>query len=176
MNLAQNEEISLEADYWTPRLTECIALGEKVYFATGDIVTTITKNVYCMHYNKNMINARDLENPYDLVKSNQWTWEKLFQMSKDIYVDTDADEKKDDYSEWDDTYGLVIAGQGPIDAMYLSAGMTLIEKDAEGYYSVSPDYRGDRASSFMSFVREFRTSNDCCYANTGSFVNFPDCK
>ena len=171
LNLTENNELNLYEDYWTPRLTEAVALGDKVYFATGDIVTTITKNVYCMHYNKNLIAARGLENPYDLVQNNEWTWDKVFEMAKNCYVDSGTAE-----DGWDDSYGLVLVGQGVLDSMYFSAGLTLIEKDEDGFFSVSSDYCGDTATSFMSMIRDFTKTEDCLYAHTGEWVNYPDGK
>lgn len=167
LNLNENAELDFSRDYWDSRLTDAVSLNDKVYFASGDIVTTVTKNVYCLHYNKNILADRSLENPIDLVNNNQWTWSKVFEMAKDLYVDSGTDA-----SGLDDNYGFVAGALGALDCIYFSAGLTMIEKDEDGFFTVSPDYRSDRTTTFLKQIKDFFDGEDALYYHGDAASNF----
>ena len=160
LNLNENEEMDLSRSYWDYRLVEATQLNDKVYFASGDIGTTCTTNVHCLNYNKSVLEDRGLEDPYDLIQNNQWTWAKVFEMSKDLYIDTG-----DDPTGIDDTYGFVAGGLGALDSIYFSAGLSMIERDEDGFFAVSPDYRSERTSTFLKQIKDFFDGDDALYYN-----------
>ena len=168
LNLKTNNEICLEEDYWAPTLTERVSLGDRVYFATGDIMTTTISNTYCVHYNKDILTDRGLEDPYDLVQNNQWTWEKVFEMTRDTYIDTG-----DAADGFDDTYGIVFCQNGVVDAMYVSAGLKYLEKNEAGRYSISDDFRSDKAATFVSYLRDQFEKDENFIAPTFDWVAYP---
>lgn len=54
-----------------------------LYFAQSDISVTSFELTWCIAVNLDRITALDMENPYDLVENNQWTMEKMFNMTKE---------------------------------------------------------------------------------------------
>ena len=167
LNLNENPELDFSRSYWDSRLTEATQLNDKIYFASGDIVTTCTENIYSLHYNKQMIEDRGLENPYDLIQNNQWTWTKVFEMAKDLYIDSGTAEDGSD-----DNYGFVATGLGALDSMYFSAGLTMIEKDEDGLWIVSPDYRGEKVSTFLDRIIDFLDTDSAAYFHGFGDDNF----
>ena len=169
VDLQTNDEINLEEDYWVPEFTKRMSLGNKMHFAAGDMVTTTTTFTYAMHYNKDLIADRGLETPYDLVQKNQWTWEKVFELTQETYVDLG-----DAADGYDDSYGIVLCGNNPVDAMYVSAGMTFLGKDADGFYTVSEDFRSEKAATFVQYLSDMFSKDENFIAPTFDWVAYPE--
>lgn len=54
-------------------------------------------NTYMLAYNKTMIDQYGLEDPYELWKNGEWTWDKWKEMLKALTLDTDGDNVTDNY-------------------------------------------------------------------------------
>ncbi len=77
-----------------------------------------------MLFNKDLLETYKLEDPYALVDSGKWTFDKLFSMMKDIYSDLDGDGKKSS----GDFFGVGM-GQTYIDNAYYSCELCVVEQD-----------------------------------------------
>jgi hypothetical protein len=100
-----------------------------------------------------MISRYGLDNPYDLVKNNEWTWEKMYQMMQAVATDNNGDGI---YSPGTDILGLV----GHVNHsrnLILSSGQTITQSNAEGlpeYIGLSEKY----IDAFKKFTEYFITS------------------
>ena len=155
LDIAQNPEVNLtDAPYWSAEIKEELSYNGKVYFMTGDIAPTVLGLTACMAYNKDMIRDLNLENPYQLHKNNEWTWDKFFELCKNVYIDQ-GDQGVDSY----DRYGW---GADAVfyDVSYHSIGLRLVEKDADGALKISEDLYSDKAYTFVTHFQEFLDSED----------------
>ena len=86
-DLTQYSTLDFEKPWWPDNLLEESTINDKLYFASGDISTNMLYMMYCCFFNKEMLATYGLENPYDLVDNNQWTLDKMIEMSQNIYND-----------------------------------------------------------------------------------------
>ena len=95
--------IDLTKEYWDQKANQDLRLGGKMFYSTGDI--SIIDNVYthCMLFNKDLVAEYNMENPYDLVRNDQWTLEKFSQLVKQVGEDLDSNGIYDA----NDMYGLL---------------------------------------------------------------------
>lgn len=160
-NLLETEYFNVEKPWWPKALMNECTINNKLYFCSGDISTNLLWMMTGTFYNKKMLADYNIEkSPADLVKSNEWTFDKLAEMVKDIYED-DGDGKKSD----GDKYGYVLYDMN-IDAFQTAANITSISKDESGDLIISPDFYGERQIDMVSKVHQLLNSDGVRYSNS----------
>ena len=85
-NLLDTQYFNVEKPWWPKALMNECTINNKLYFCSGDISTNLLWMMIGTFYNKNLLKTYNIEkSPYDLVKSNEWTFDKMAEMVKDIY-------------------------------------------------------------------------------------------
>lgn len=110
----------LDAPWWDKGANDAFTIGDKLYFTTGDISILNKITTMGVLFNKDLVADYGLESPYDLVRSKQWTLDKMMEMSKVVPED-----------EGSKIHGL-LTGYNDADDLYISFGGTYTEKDANG--------------------------------------------
>ena len=80
------ERIDLEAQWWSQSCNRSWSIGHRQFFAAGDISTVDNMSARGVFFNKKIIEANQLESPYDCVKNNTWTLDKMFEMANTATV------------------------------------------------------------------------------------------
>lgn len=122
------EGIDLSNPWWDQNLVKNCSIGGRNYFATGDISIMDNDATWVMMFNKAMIQQYDLESPYELVKNNEWTFDKMYEMMHAVAGDGKGDDGngKVDYDV--DTFGWVTHNSSR-DGLYYAAGLQVVAKD-----------------------------------------------
>jgi len=134
------ENIDLSNPWWEADFNADVNMGSKRYIAFGNANLIFYSSFYIYCFNKEMITSYNLENPYELVQSGDWTWDKVYEMMKVVATDVGQDGLSNPNSE--DILGLT----GHINHsrnLIFSSGYTICEKDAEGrltYNGLSENY------------------------------------
>ncbi len=125
--------LDLEKPWWPSAISETATIGDKLYFATGDITPTLIRNVHCMYVNEDIYEAENIGDSfgkgramYDVVKDGDWTLELLMKMGIDTVSDAG------------DKVGITFANLVSADAFFYGAGFSLIDND-NGILSISDD-------------------------------------
>jgi len=125
-NLAQNgilwdlsslPHIDLTKPYWDQKANEDLAVTGKMFYTTGDIGVVDNIYTHALLFNKDLVEAYHLENPYELVRDNEWTLERMGKIVKQVGQDVDNNGVYDEK----DMYGLMIWND-PMVAMLAGAG------------------------------------------------------
>ena len=95
--------INLDKPYWDQNAREYLSIGNKYYGGVGDFMTTHLDETICMYFNKGLIDNYQLENPYDLVDSFGWTYDKMLEMGEKVSNDINGDGTMNDQ----DSYALL---------------------------------------------------------------------
>lgn len=90
-DLNQVPYIDLSKDYWDQRANADLSIGGRMYYTTGDISLSDNRSTHALIFNKEMIKMYDLDDPYQLVRDNEWTLEKFATMVKTIGEDLNMD-------------------------------------------------------------------------------------
>ncbi len=121
------EYIDLDKSWWNKDCSNQLALGNRHYMAAGDIMLSDKECIWALYFIKDLITENGLENPYDLVKNNTWTWDKLYEMASQAKDDKNASGSMDANDVW----GLCTHSEN-FPAMWESAGLTLVSLDKDG--------------------------------------------
>ena len=89
LNSIENSNLSLNETWWDKATQDDMTIAGKLFFATGDIILLDDEFTMCMFYNKGLVEDYGLENPSELVKSGEWTLDKMYEMATEVAHDTD---------------------------------------------------------------------------------------
>ena len=95
--------LDLSKPWWDQKANEDLAIKGKMYFTTGDMSPAMKSSTSVMFFNKKHLQDYGLEDPYALVKSGKWTYDKLIELSKAVQADLNGDGIFDE----NDLYGTI---------------------------------------------------------------------
>lgn len=103
-NLRNLDYINFEKEYWSQGMIDNLTVADATYFATGSISTYFWDSTYVIYFNKKLAgdNAIEPTSLYDSVFDGNWTLDEMIRISKDLYVDLNANGIADD----GDIYGF----------------------------------------------------------------------
>ena len=137
VDLNRVDYVNFEKPWWPEKINETATIGQKLYFATGDITPTLIRNVHCMYINLSIFDAYEISKLYDnrtiyeIVKDGDWTLETMEEMALDK-VDTA-----------NGVYGITFTNPVALDAFYFGAGFRMVNNE-NGVLELSSDLVSSR--------------------------------
>lgn len=159
-NLESAPYIDYEKPWWPDNLMSESMINNHLYFVSGDISTNVLHMMYCVYFNKNLIEDYGLENPQDLVMENKWTIDKLIEMTGNAYIDMNGNGKTD----VDDRYGFTITSFHN-DAFYTGSDLKLVEKDPENVLIISEDFYSEKTIDLLAKLGPWEATSDVYQAD-----------
>lgn len=141
-NLREYDVIDFEKPWWPDNLVREASIGDALYFASGDLSTTMLYKMYTMFFNKEIVEERGLTNPYSLVDSNNWTFENFLGMVKGVGL-ADANDPSSA------VYGFASRGDVHFDPFFFAAGLNTTERDSNGVPVISESFGSERTDSVI---------------------------
>jgi len=119
--------IDLNRPWWNKGTIRDLSIAKKVFLLQGDLLIMDNDAMAAMIFNKKILAENQLETPYDIVKSGEWTFDKFLEMGRGIAKDLNGDGTM--YIK-DDLFGYVL--QCGVDASFIVSGNSKIcSKDAD---------------------------------------------
>ena len=164
-DLRKLDGIDFSKPWWPEKLIEEGTIYNKLFFASGDLSTNMLYMMYTIFFNADLMNQYGIDSLYTLVDNNEWTYEKMFEMSK-VVADTGS------AGSTDKIYAFCTTSDVHLDPFYFGAGLRILERDADGTPVVSPDYNSVTAADVSEMVREYLHRDYCTYTDKENlFVN-----
>ena len=145
--------LDLNAPCWDSRYTDIARFGEGLYAIKGAMNPPF-EYTYCLVFNKNLCETLGLESPYELVKRNEWTWDKFAEYCRRATRDTNGD----NMMTVDDCWGYGGARHDVDIAFWYSAGIPSYQLDERGNWEIcinTPEAKtaADRLAQILTFDR-----------------------
>ena len=143
-DLNELPHVDLTQIWWDQASISGLSVGDRVFYATGDISPMSLMTSSCLVFNKKLLAANDIDYPYQAVYDGKWTLDRFIEITKGLSVDMNGNGKYDygvdmfGYSSW--------SADSPF-ALFYGAGGMFSEKNAEGIPEIKYDV--DRISSIM---------------------------
>jgi len=119
------DNLDLSQRWWSAMTNDSLSLGNKLYYATGDIFIVDNQATRVFFFNKDIVSDVGLDNPYTLVRENKWTLDTYMGMNEAAAADLNGDGEIDTHV---DRYGTMVQPTlGGI--LYFAAGGHLTAKD-----------------------------------------------
>ena len=111
--------IDLNRDWWTGGLEDMFSIGGHLYFLTGKITNSYYGDPHCIFYNKQIAENYGIEDMYPLVKSGEWTIDKMVEIASVIPGGTG-------------TYRYALGGAAGGLCFYFGGGYKICDRDEDG--------------------------------------------
>ena len=168
--------LHLEKPWWDQQANSELAIDGLMFFTTGDITNQDNDSVFTLVFNKKLFEDYELENPYSLVKENQWTLESFEKLVKSVGQDLNHDDKMDENDlygvlVWDDAIMGIINGVGEKCASVQENGEIVLSLYNERTVSALEQYFDiifDENSAFC-YQRHIRTGSGMWNNNQALF-------
>ena len=142
-----------DAPYWSSLYTDNQTMYGQCYLASGDLAIDFIRGMYCVFFNKTLVEQAGLGNMYDVVNSGKWTHEYLLNAVKGTYVDVTGDGKTED-----DVYGLLFDDARLIDSFWSAFDLTCISRDSDNnpYLDINVDKMNSVCDAIRALERDYR--------------------
>ena len=129
LDLNKLNYLDLGAQWWSQSAVSELQLGNKLYFATGDIARTMLSAMCVYIFNQRVANDNQVENLYDVVNEGRWTVDYVYDLTSQIYTDLDGNGQADLTDYW----GLNGTCLNDADAYMQGSRVSMVTRDEEGY-------------------------------------------
>ena len=136
----------LSASYWSQDMREHIAVGNKIYFMSGDISYYFLADTQVMLFNKRLFRDLDFASPYQTVRDGKWTFDYMKSLASTAAADLDGDGVMK--GENDRLGYITTHWRGP-NFVYIAEGTRLITLDG----NKMPEFTLDLARSEQIYTR-----------------------
>jgi maltose-binding protein MalE len=138
VNLA-DEEVSQYMDFskswWDGKMAQDLAIDGRIYYATGDILTSDNDGTFALMFNKTIAADIKLPDLYQSVNAGTWTMDQMYNFAQLAKNDKDGDGK---LSYDTDVCGFAYTGDSPYAFVY-AGGLRIIQPDEDGELAYSLD-------------------------------------
>lgn len=145
--LQDSQYIDYEKPWWPDNLLEESLIHDRLYFVSGDISTNVLHMMYCIYYNKQLLEDYNLPVPTDMVFEGTWTVDKLVEMTSEAYTDLNGNGRQD----VEDRFGFTLVDFHN-DAFYTGSGLKLVEKDPDAILKISDDFYSEKAVDLLGKI------------------------
>lgn len=143
-----NSHMQLDKEWWDKDYNNDLSIANKLFVATGDIFFLDDQFTQSIYFNKDIIKQYNLDNPYALVESGDWTLDKMYAMAKIVAKD-DGDDVMN--FEGDDIWGLV-SGRFDLYNLLIACNSPMVKKD---YNTDEPYLAMKEQHSISAFEKVF---------------------
>lgn len=109
--------IDLSKSWWDQKANENLSVNGVMFFTTGEITVSDNDAAFVILFNKELHEAYNLEDPYQLVYDGKWTMDKFAELCKTVTEDLNQDglmNQNDRFGVmvWDDSVMGIVNGAG----------------------------------------------------------------
>ncbi|MHC1696201.1 MAG: extracellular solute-binding protein [Eubacteriales bacterium] len=155
-DLNEVPHLNFENPWWDSGSVKDLSVGGKVYGVTGDIHLMSFEATWILTFNKKLIEDFNLENPYELVKQNKWTFDRFTEMLKAVSSDIDGNGAMNK----DDMFGLS-THSSTYWGLFIASGERFYGKDGDDMPVLKP--LSDRMNSVYEYVLRIMHNDNLTY-------------
>ena len=152
-NLLELPNLDLSKPYWSQGLNEAMKVGEAQYICSGAILLSYYRFIFVTFFNVDMFKNANIELLYDTVESGEWTLEKQFILTEQLYKDNgDGETGEGDVFGFMSNHDMI-----GVDGYWASCELPILTKDTDGYYKYSLDL--ERSVKAVELINELFWEN-----------------
>lgn len=141
--------VDLSKAWWDQKAVEQLSIHNKLFATSCDLTVRDKDAIIILTFSKKLVKDYELEDPYQLVSSGSWTFEKMFGMMKTVSVDINGDAKVND----EDQIGLLTQIKHAR-ALFNAAGEYMSKTNSDGVPVIT--LYSERAVDICDKIREMQ--------------------
>lgn len=122
-----------------------LSVGNRLFYCYGDMNLQNLDLTWCVMFNKQLAENHQIGDLYGLVDRNEWTVDKLFELSSDATVDLNGDGNLNERDQW----GMITPFDRTAFALMYGAEVEFVNKNADDY----PEYKPLDEKAFDLFSK-----------------------
>ena len=134
-DLNEVEYLDLTQIYWSQGFNDVASFGTKQFMCAGALGLTLYRYMFVTMFNKDMMQARGLDNLYDVVNDGKWTLDYHAALAAQMYEDMNGNGEHDE----NDRYGFISGPVAYVDPYWSSCKLPILTKDSDNRYVYSFD-------------------------------------
>ncbi len=158
LNWYDIEHIDFSKPWWYTSNKDALTYDGKAPIAISHLNQSAVGGAYCLYFNKNLAASYELGDLYKLVLDGKWTFDKLHELVKDIYVDN-GDDKRDE----NDFYGFSQMQGTALNSYLWAFDNPIVTKDEDGVPQVA--VKTDKINSIVQGIYDF------CFNTNGVYFD-----
>ena len=165
--------IDLTADRWDTLVNDGVTWNGVLYGLTGDLGYSKLQGAMATFCNVALLDeiGYTTDDLYKMVEDKEWTFENFSLIVKDIYIDTDYNNKK----SGGDTFGFVATSGNAHDIWLEQFGISITSQNAETH-ELTPTLYNDENDTLLRELWSFLHENEGVYSVAGTGVSGPEDK
>jgi hypothetical protein len=162
LNWRDIPNIDLTQPWWSQRAIDALTVNGRSYLITGDYALSLWDNMFAFIFNKKLASDFGIDNLYDLVRSGEWTLDKMSEIASGVSIDIDGN------GQWtaDDIYGLTTDWATSIDTYQIAFDMPVVSHTADG--SLDLALNSEKAVSIVEKVNNLYHNTHGAYTDSSS--------
>ena len=149
MDLFQVPYLDFDKPWWNQNTVRDLSIGNRLFVMQGDLLILDNDAMEAMIFNKELSREHNLPCPYEVVRRGEWTFDRLYDMSRGVSQDLNGDGIM---NITDDRFGLIL--QADVDISFLvSGGGRIVSKDANDMPIVT--FNTERNFRIMDAISRF---------------------
>ncbi|HHX53658.1 MAG TPA: extracellular solute-binding protein [Clostridiales bacterium] len=157
-NLLDIPYLNFDQPWWNSNLRDELTLYDQLYFASGDLSTSMIGQMFAVFFNKDMAEKYSVPDLYDTVRAGDWTYDTLYELAASIANDIDGDGKM----TVSDEYGLVLPIGNNCDLFFPAFNQPLTARGESGELVIRMN--DERAVNIADAVLRLYKKNEGVYA------------
>ncbi len=154
VNLADTEYIDLTGPWWPSVFMDRLLYKNQIFALVNSCGYGTLTNMTAIYFNNDLIDAKGIRSPYELVASNEWHAGTLKELIRDTYEDLNADGRQDAT----DLYGLCTSTNARLTCWYYGFGCRLTEIGADGQLILTAN--SDRLNTAIDTIVDLFSTKD----------------
>ncbi|MBQ7921667.1 MAG: extracellular solute-binding protein [Clostridia bacterium] len=155
-NLDALPHVDFTADWWDREQMDNLKLGKHTNIGSSDFVLVHTNTIM---FNRNMVEANNLEDPYELLFDGKWTMDKFFELSEAVSNDSNGN----DVIDIGDTFGFNYGDGSQLIDFMTAAGIDTAKVDEEGIVQLV--INTEKTAEWVEKMYKIYERPDIFYAN-----------
>ena len=156
LNWYDIENINFDKPWWAESNKNELTVDGVAPLAISDFNFSAITSTYCMAFNKNLAASYEMGDLYKVVLDGKWTFDKLLELVKGVYVD-DGNDKRDNA----DFYGMAHSNGSQINTYLWAFDNPVCKKDEEGIPQIA--IKTDKIDSIVTDIYDMFYNTDGVY-------------
>ena len=127
LNWCDLDYINFEKPWWSPSALDELTYNNHSFLAVGNYALDSISQIYCVFFNKRLVDEYSIPDPYATVMDGKWTIDYLISITKDAYKDMNNNGKDDEQ----DFYGFMTNAGSQANAFFWAFDERVISHDKE---------------------------------------------
>lgn len=144
--------VDFDKPWYPPNTINELSVNNRMYMCVGAMNMSALGFTNCMFYDKDAAASYGIDDVYGIVKSESWTYDRLYELTKDVYVDKNLD----NVADAGDFYGLS-ARDGDIPVFMWAFDQKLVSFNDDGIVDIT--FNSEKTSDIIDKVRKLYYNN-----------------